>query len=152
MSEFGANTSRSTGQTRPVRKSRLPPELDALSDQIIAAAMEVHRVLGPGYTESVYEQSLAVEMQLRQIPFRRQYPIEVAYKGAQVGEQRLDFLVADAVVLELKAVEEMSNVHHAQVISYLKATQLKLGLLLNFNVSLLRYGLRRVVHPDYYHA
>ena len=114
--------------------------------------MEVHRALGPGYAESVYEHALAIELALRQIPYSRQHSTEVTYKGVRVGEQRLDFVVADAVILELKAVEEMANVHHAQLISYLKATQMKLGLLMNFNVSMLRYGLRRVVHPDYYQA
>ncbi len=152
MSEFDANGGHSMSEARSFRKSRLPPELNALTEQIIAAAMEVHRALGPGYAESVYEHALAVELALRQIPYSRQHATEVVYKGVRVGEQRLDFVVADAVILELKAVEEMANVHHAQLISYLKATQMKLGLLLNFNVSMLRYGLRRVVHPDYYQA
>ena len=152
MTEFDASGGRSYSVTRPVRKSKLPPELNALTERIIAAAMEVHRALGPGYAESVYEHALAVELALRQIPYSRQHATEVIYKGVRVGEQRLDFVVADAVILELKAVEEMANVHHAQLISYLKATQMKLGLLLNFNVSMLRYGLRRVVHPDYYQA
>ncbi|MEO6063194.1 MAG: GxxExxY protein [Thermoflexales bacterium] len=135
---------------RGIRKSQLPPELDILSERIISAAMDVHRALGPGYLESIYEQAMVVELELRHIPFVRQGVVSLTYKGVRIGEQRLDFIVADAIILELKAVDVLSNVHQAQVISYLKASGLKLGLLLNFNVSLLRHGLRRLVHPDYY--
>lgn len=137
-------------QARGTRKSQLPPELDILSERIISAAMDVHRALGPGYFESIYEQAMVVELELRKIPFVRQGVVSLTYKGVRIGEQRLDFIFADAIILELKAVEVLSNVHQAQVISYLKASGLKLGLLLNFNVSLLRHGLRRLVHPDYY--
>ena len=136
--------------SRGMRRSRVPAEVDAWSEKIIAAAIEVHRTLGPGFLESVYEQSMAVELQSRGIHFSRQHPIAVLYKGATVGEQRVDFVAAESIILELKAVEALSNVHEAQVISYLKAANLKLGLLLNFNVALLRHGLRRVVHPDFF--
>ncbi len=99
MSEFDAKGGSSLGEARSVRKSKLPPELNALTEQIIAAAMEVHRALGPGYAESVYEHALAIELSLRQIQYSRQHATEVTYKGVRVGEQRLDFVVADAVVL-----------------------------------------------------
>lgn len=133
-----------------MRRSRLPADLDALSARIISAAIEVHRTLGPGFVESVYEYALAVEFANRAIRYARQYPVTVLYRGVAVGEHRLDFVIADAIVVELKAIDALSGVHEAQVISYLKAGAYKLGLLMSFNVDLLRRGLRRVVHPDYF--
>lgn len=120
-------------------------EVDELARRVIGAAIEVHRTLGPGYLESVYEEALGVELRLRGIPFARQHPVRVAYKDHTVGEGRLDFLVGQALVVEVKAVESLSQVHKAQVLSYLKATGRHLGLLINFNVSLLRDGVQRVV-------
>jgi GxxExxY protein len=84
------------------------------------AAIEVHRVLGPGYLESAYETALAVELRLRGIPFKLQHQFEVRYKGEMVGEGRVDFLVAERLVVELKSVDRLAPVHKAQVISYLK--------------------------------
>ncbi len=118
---------------------------DHLAHTVIGAAIEVHRTLGPGFLESVYEQALSVELGLRDIPFERQYKIEVDYKGVSIGEQRLDLLVDKCLIIELKAVEELEPVHQAQLISYLKATNLKLGLLINFNVPILKRGIKRVV-------
>jgi GxxExxY protein len=112
---------------------------------VIGAAIEVHRKLGPGYLESVYEDALAIELYLRHIPFVRQAPVAVNYKGHLIGQGRIDIVVADLLVVELKAVEKLSEVHVAQVISYLKATGLHLGLLINFNVPTLKQGLQRVV-------
>lgn len=120
-------------------------ELDRLANAVIGAAIEVHRVLGPGYVESVYEEALAVELELRGIPFARQIPAAVDYKGHAVGEGRLDLLVGGKLVVELKAVEALAPIHSAQVISYLKATGHELGLLINFNVALLKEGIRRIV-------
>lgn len=120
-------------------------ELDWLAHQVIGAAIEVHRLLGPGYLESVYEEALAVELSLRKIPFARQVPVAVDYKGHAVGEGRLDFLVGDALVLELKALEAFAPIHSAQVISYLKTTGHHLGLLINFNVPLMKEGIKRLV-------
>src|SRR5262249_31558762 len=105
----------------------------------------VHRVLGPGYAESVYEEALAVELGNRAIPFKRQALLPIRYKGVAVGEGRVDLLVAGELVVELKSVEQLAPVHIAQVISYLKAVDRSLGLLITFNVSLLRNGVRRVV-------
>src|SRR5262249_32018932 len=116
-------------------------ELDSLANAVIGAAIEVHRHLGPGYLEKVYEEALAVEFAMRQIPFERQKQMYVSYKGSRVGEDFLDFLVNGELVVELKAVESIAPIHKAQVISYLKATNLHLGLLLNFNVPILKDGI-----------
>ncbi len=121
-------------------------ELDGLASSVIGSAMEVHRHLGPGYLESVYEEALGIELSERKISTRRQHPISIVYKGKTVGEGKVDLLVADKLVVELKAVETLLPVHKAQVISCLKATQLHLGLLINFNVSVLRDGLQRIVY------
>jgi GxxExxY protein len=123
-------------------------ELDDLANSVIGAAIEVHRHLGPGYLESVYEEALGVELVERHIPYRRQHPISVNYKGKSVGEGKLDLLVSDKLVVELKAVEALLPVHKAQVISYLKATNLHLGLLVNFNVSVLRDGIQRIIYSN----
>jgi len=120
-------------------------ELDNLVRSVIGAAIEVHRLLGPGYIESVYEQALCIELGLRRIPFVRQPPVSVVYKGQTVGEGRLDLLVAGCLVVELKAVEALDQVHAAQVLSYLKATDHRLGLLINFNVPVLKAGIKRVI-------
>lgn len=121
------------------------PEVDRLAHEVIGAAIEVHRLLGPGYLESVYEEALGVELSLRGIDFARQVPIAVSYKGRPIGEGRLDFLVGGTLVVELKAVEELAPIHTAQVISYLKTTSHPLALLINFNVSVLKAGIRRIV-------
>jgi GxxExxY protein len=120
--------------------------LDELASLVIGAAIEVHRHLGPGYLESLYEEALGVELSERKIGFRRQYPVPVIYKGKPVGEGKIDMFVADQLVVELKAVEILKPVHKAQVISYLKATKLQLGLLINFNVSVLRDGIQRIIY------
>jgi GxxExxY protein len=123
-----------------------PREADDLARTILVAALEVHRILGPGFLESVYEESLALELSQRSIAFRRQPTIGVAYKGSNVGQARLDFLVGNLIVVELKAVEALLPVHKMPVISYHRMTKLPLGLLINFNVPmLLRGGVRRLV-------
>ena len=104
-----------------------------ITDQIIGAAIAVHRELGPGFIESIYEQALAVEFALRGIAFIRQKPIPVFYRDHQIGEHRLDFLVEDKIVVELKAIDSLEKVHFAIVRSYLKATGLADGLILNFS-------------------
>jgi GxxExxY protein len=121
------------------------PEVDALAKAIIDAAMEVHTILGAGFLESTYEQALAVEFALRGISFQRQWPIALHYKGEPVGEARLDFLVGGQLIIELKAVDLLHPIHQAQVINYLKATKLQLGLLINFNVEHLKDGIKRIV-------
>ena len=119
--------------------------VNELSAQVVDAGLEVHRNLGPGFFESVYEEALAVELHLRKVPFERQVPIGVNYKGFSVGESRLDLLVDKCLVVELKAVEYIAPVHVAQALSYLKASRLTLALLITFNVRILRQGIRRVV-------
>ncbi len=116
-----------------------------MAREVIGAAIEVHRVLGPGFLESVYEEALAVELEARCMPFERQVRHGVEYKGTKVGEGRLDFYVGGCLVVELKAVESLSPIHSAQVISYLKALKAPLGLLINFNEPLLKAGIRRIV-------
>ncbi len=120
-------------------------EVDDLARAIIGGAIEVHRVLGPGYSESVYEEAFAHELARSGISFERQKPFRVNYRGCTVGEGRVDFLVAGKLVVELKAVERLLPVHKAQVISYLRATSCCLGLLINFNENLLRAGIQRIV-------
>jgi GxxExxY protein len=121
-------------------------ELNRLTRGVIGAAIEVHRILGPGLLESIYEQALCVELELVGIPFARQVPVRVKYKDRGIGEARLDLLVAEMVIVELKAASDIAPVHLAQVLSYLKLTRLRLGLLINFNVSELRAGVRRVIY------
>jgi GxxExxY protein len=113
--------------------------------RVVEAAVEVHRHLGPGYVESVYENALAVELGLRGIPFERQVAFRVAYKGHEVGEGRMDLLVECCLVVGLKAVERITDVHVAQALSCLKATGRTLGLLINFNVPVLLRGVKRIV-------
>ncbi len=129
----------------PALRTEPDEELDALAHAVIGAAIEVHRHLGPGYLEGVYEDALAVEFGLRGIVFERQKPIAVEFKGVPVGEGRLDFLVEERLIAELKAVEELAPIHRAQVLSYLRTTGPSLGLLINFNVTTLRNGIKRVI-------
>lgn len=118
---------------------------DELAHQVIGAAIEVHRILGPGYLESVYEEALAIEFDLRNIPYTRQKAICVVYKQRNAGESRFDFLVGDELIVELKAIEKLHPIHPAIVISYLKMTKLDLGLIINFNVIQLKDGIKRIV-------
>ena len=119
---------------------------DAYSRQIIGAAIEVHRRLGPGLLESAYETCLAHEFSLRGIPFERQKVLPVHYKGEQLDcGYRLDLIVGGLVVVEIKAVEELAPIHIAQVLTYLKLAGCRLGLLMNFNQVLMRDGIQRVV-------
>ncbi len=124
-------------------------ELDAaaseLTHAVIGAAIEVHRHLGPGYLESVYEEAFAYELELRRLQFLRQYSFALDYKGKAVGQGLLDFLVENRLIVELKAVEQLHLIHKAQLISYLKALNLNLGLLINFNVPILKDGVKRIV-------
>ena len=104
-----------------------------ITNTIIAAAIAVHRELGPGFVESIYEQALAVEFALRGVAFIRQHPVPLFYRDHQIGEHRVDFLIENRIVVEIKAVEMLENVHFAIVRSYLKATGLSDGLILNFS-------------------
>ena len=122
-------------------------ELNALSGAVIGAAIEVHRRTGPGLDEGWYREALCVEFRLRGIAFAKEVIIEVEYKGEIIGTKRLDFLVGGRLVVELKAVEELSKLHKAQVLTYLRITGHKLGLLINFNTIMLKDGIKRVICP-----
>jgi GxxExxY protein len=127
------------------KPSRNTP-INDISSAILGAAIEVHRTLGPGLLESAYEQSLAYEFSLRQIPYERQKPLQIDYKGMRLDcGYRLDFLVSELVVVEIKAIEMLLPIHQAQLLSYLKLGGWKLGLLINFHTPLLREGIKRVV-------
>jgi GxxExxY protein len=119
---------------------------ESLTEAIIGAAIEVHRQLGPGLLESVYEECMCEELRMRNIPFRSQIELPVVYKGRETGgKYRIDLIVADEVVVELKSVERFLSVHEAQLLSYLKLTGKRVGLLINFNVSVLHRGIVRRV-------
>lgn len=120
-------------------------ETNNLSYQIIGAAMEVHRSLGPRLLESIYEDALCIELEERNIPYERQKIVDVQYKGCRLGDMRLDILVADSVILELKSVEKLLGINQAQLMTYLKITQKRLGLLINFNIPVLKNGIKRVI-------
>ena len=129
----------------PTRLREPSAEEDRLAHDTIGAAIEVHRALGPGLLESVYEGALCIELADRGIPFTRQPSVDLTYKERPIGKGRLDLLVGNAVIVELKAVETLADVHTAQVISYLKLTGHHLGLLINFNVARLKDGVKRLV-------
>ena len=130
---------------RRMRNGTQDESVERLVRDVIGVANEVHRTLGTGYRESVYEEALCVELALRNVPFRRQADVSVCYKGQLVGSGTMDIVVGDALVVELKAVEALAPIHTAQVLSYLKATKHRIGLLINFNAVTLREGLKRVV-------
>lgn len=117
---------------------------DLVTEKIIGAAIEVHRILGPGLLESVYEQALCHEFELRGIRYRRQAEVEMNYKGQAIKDHRIDLLVEEEVVVDLKSLSRLPDVATAQVLSYLKATGLRRGLLINFGQRLLVDGVKRI--------
>jgi GxxExxY protein len=119
------------------------------SHRVIGAAIEVHKELGPGFLEAVYEEALIYEFDQRGIPYTRQHIIQVSYKGRIVGAGRLDLFVGNCLVIELKAVEALASIHDAQLGAYLKALKLPLGLLLNFNVTLMKTGIKRIIKSEF---
>ena len=122
-----------------------PEQEDPLTEKIIGCAIEVHRTLGPGLLESTYELALAVELEINQIQSQRQVICPVSYKGRIVGDYRLDLLVENSVIVEIKSVERHDAIFEAQLLTYLKITGHKCGLLLNFNARLLKEGIKRFV-------
>ena len=139
MSREAAKPPREEALREPDERSEI------LASMVLDAALEVHRNLGPAFLESVYENALCHELSLRGVPFERQVAVPVLYKNLLVGEGRADLVVGERVVVELKALPALGPVHLAQVISYLKATGLALGLLVNVGERHLRTGCRRVV-------
>jgi len=120
--------------------------VNVLTKDIIGAAIEVHRHLGPGLLESAYVKCLTRELLLRKVPFKREWPLPVTYKGVQLNcTYRLDLLVGDAVVVEIKSVETLTPIHEAQLLTYLKLGGWSVGLLINFNVEVLKTGIHRRV-------
>ncbi len=126
-------------------QSDLPSETESTASDVIASAIEVHRVLGPGFRESIYVAALCHELTHRGLSFEREKSVVVAYKGLQIPGQRIDLIVSGCVLLELKSVEKLLRVHHAIVRSYLKTTGLRLGLLMNFREPTLRGAIKRVI-------
>jgi GxxExxY protein len=117
---------------------------DDHTEQVIGAAIEVHKVLGPGLLESIYEEALAHEFGLRNMPFKKQVAVDVRYKDRTIQGQRVDLIVFDAVVVEIKSIRDLPDVATAQVLSYLRATGLKRALLINFGAKRLTDGIRRI--------
>ena len=122
-------------------------DINELSSNIIGAAIEVHKALGPGLLESAYEECLCHEFGMRNLRYERQKPLSVTYKGKKLDcGYRLDVIVEDKIILELKACEKVEQIHKAQLLTYLKLSGINLGLILNFNVPIMRDGIVRVVN------
>jgi GxxExxY protein len=120
-------------------------QIDRVARSIVDAGLKVHKALGPGLLESAYEHCLAFELGARGIPVRRQVPLPVTYEDQTLDAgYRVDLLVAEAVIVEIKAVDALTRVHQAQILTYLKLSKLRLGLLMNFNVDLFKQGVRRI--------
>ena len=119
-------------------------EYDEFTGSFLAAALDVHKEFGPGLNEAHYEAALCHEMDLRGIPYQRQVRVDVIYKGTKIGETRIDLIIGGRIIVELKACDSICDVHKAQLITYLRLTKLKLGLI-NFNVPLLKQGIKRVI-------
>ena len=119
---------------------------DPLTQKVIGTAIEVHRELGPGLLESIYQRAMAVELGLQGLAFVAQKPLPAVYKGVSLGDDMfMDFVVEDRLVVELKAVDALIGVHEAQLLTYMKLSKIRTGLLLNFNEKLLKNGLKRMV-------
>ena len=120
-------------------------DINKLTGDIIGAAIEVHKILGPGLLESAYEECLCHELELREIPYERQKELPIEYKDVTLDcGYRLDVVVTNRLILELKACERLEPIHEAQLLTYLKLTGIKVGLLINFNVPMLRQGIKRL--------
>ena len=144
--EFFEMTDKSKPENAETAEIRSVVE-NVLTDQIIGCAIEVHRHLGPGLLESVYEECLCYELSQIGLRFERQVHLPLIYKGIKLEcGHKLDLVVEDSVVVELKAIDDLTPLHHAQLLSYLKSSNKKVGLLINFNVPILKHGLKRIVN------
>ena len=139
--QIKARLERSNPGTFGCGKDILYPQL---SWEIVGAAIEVHRHIGPGQLESVYQRAMEYELRRRGLAARAQVPVPMFFKGDRVGDFFADLIVEDAVILELKAVERLKGVHTAQLLTYLHAANLRLGMLMNFNVPRMVHGVKRV--------
>ena len=138
--------SKSNLTTEVTESTEKGKNVNELTELLIGCAIEVHRTLGPGLLESAYEVCLCCELSLRGIPFKRQVAIPVEYKGVKLDcGYRADLIVASLILVEIKAVDQLAPIHEAQLLSYLKLTGLKVGLLINFNERVLTHGIRRKV-------
>jgi GxxExxY protein len=130
---------------------QVPANLESVTSQIIGCAIKVHSALGAGLLESIYRECMCLELAAADIPFVRERPLAIRYRGAELCNRfKVDLIVGDCVVVELKAVDGIHPVYLAQVITYLKLTNCPAGLLINFNATTVRAGLRRLTHPDLY--
>jgi GxxExxY protein len=120
-------------------------EVNQITEKIIGCGIEVHRNLGPGLLEAVYEEALCIEFQDRRLTYKRQVPVPIRYKDGVLGQYRLDLLVEDSVIVEIKSVDRLDPVFEAQILTYLRVAEKKVGLLINFNSRLLRDGIKRFV-------
>ena len=121
-------------------------DINDLTGEIIGAAIEVHKTLGPGLLESIYEECICIEFGKRGMAYDRQKEINIEYKGVRLeSKYRIDLMVSQMIIVELKTVDEFAPIHDAQVLSYLKLTKLKVGLLINFNVPILKDGIKRLI-------
>jgi len=125
--------------------SPLPTEVEELITRVIGCLIAVHRTLGPGLLENIYSRAIGLELSAAGIPFEREVEIPVSYRDELLCVQRLDIVVAGRIVLEVKSVERLNPVHHAQLLNYLRISKLNVGLLVNFNVPVLQDGLKRKV-------
>ena len=123
----------------------IPPHVEVAATRTIGAAIEVHRALGPGFLERIYQRALCIELQLQGIGFERERPVLVHYRGVGIPGQRIDLIVDGCIVVELKAAGRPDGAHYGQVISYLRTTGLRLGLLLDFGCPTLKDGIKRIV-------
>ena len=125
--------------------SPLSAEAESVMSETIGAAIAVHRALGPGFIESIYRRAMCIELESRNLAYEKERSIRVCYRGVEIPGQRVDLIIEGLIVVELKAVAKLDEIHRAQLISYLRTTGLRGGLLINFRVPLLREGLRRIV-------
>jgi GxxExxY protein len=125
--------------------SPLPEDLESLVTEIIGLCIDVHRELGPGLNETVYARACGVELEARGISYESEYPVPIRYRGQLLCHQRIDLFIEGRVVLELKSLDAIHRVHVSQTVTYLRLTRAKVGLIVNFNVEFLRYGIRRVI-------
>src|SRR5262245_6221420 len=125
--------------------SPLSADTERAMHQTIGCAIAVHRELGPGFLESIYRKAMCLELDARGLAFERERPVRVTYRGTEIPGQRIDLIIEGLIVVELKSVAKLADVHRAQVISYLRTTGLRGGLLINFDVRVLKHGIQRIV-------
>jgi len=137
-----------TKTQRPQRITLSTPKeypFKEITEKIISCALEIHSTLGPDLLENLYEEAMEHELKLRGIRHKRQKELEISYKGKSIGNYRLDYLIEDKVILELKCVEAIKGIHISQLLTYLRAEKLRVGLIINFNVEKLKDGIKRVI-------